>query len=471
MQSSTAASLTNRVMSRTVRNFLCALFALSSIWAPSCRAEDDSGADAPFTWSKRLWISGQMNSITQANPGFHAAYSGSNSFQPGRAWASSRVLTLFTGFRITRSTEVLVDFESAGGTGLSSALGLAGFTNLDVVRNPTLGSKPYLARYLVRHIIALSKKEVEQPAGPLGVASTVPVRRLELRFGKLSTADFFDLNSAGSDSHLQFMNWTVDNNGAYDYAADTRGYTFGALAEYYDRGWAFRFMEGLMPTEANGLMLDWSVARARSENVELELRRGLIPSHSGVVRFLGYTNHANMGSYREAIGQFQAGQVSHPDVTATRRQDRLKYGFGVNVEQSLTTSLITYGRWGWNEGRNESYAYTEVNHSVSGGLQLSGIRWRRSGDAVGVAGVSNGISGDHRRYLQLGGVGFLLGDGNLNYGREQIVEGYYRVHLPRGLSVAPDIQRVVNPGYNRDRGPIFVVSLRMHFDIDRHTFR
>jgi high affinity Mn2+ porin len=141
---------------------------------------------------------------------------------------------------------------------------MAGFTDLDAVRNPSLGQAPYPARYMVRQIIGLSKETIEATPGFLGIASIVPVRRIELRFGKLSTVDFFDLNSVGSDSHLQFMNWVVDNNGAYDYAADTRGYTYGALIEYYDRLWAARFMEALMPTVANGMKLDWDLARARS---------------------------------------------------------------------------------------------------------------------------------------------------------------------------------------------------------------
>jgi hypothetical protein len=280
----------------------------------------------------------------------------------------------------------------------------------------------------------------------------------------MSTADFFDLNSIGSDSHLQFMNWTADNNGAYDYAADTRGYTYGLLAEYDDAKWSLRFGEMLMPTVANGIKLDWSLPRARAENYELELRPALIPDRATTLRLLSFVNHANMGSYREASQSYLAGASTVPDVTAFRRQGRVKYGFGVNVEQVLTADWRAYSRFGWNEGHNESFAYTEVDRSVSFGTDLRGTRWRRKHDKLGVAVLLNAISGDHREYLALGGLGFLLGDGALNYGREKIAETYYNLHAWRGLSLGADLQRVWNPGYNRDRGPVWVASLRLHVE-------
>lgn len=440
---------------------------------PGSAAEnaDSDSARAAVSAGPAIWISGQINSITQYHPAFSALYSGPNSFLSASEWASSRVLTLFTGVRVGTSTELLIDVESAGGSGLSSALGLAGFTNLDVVRNPALGSKPYLARYMVREIISLSKENVEATPGPLGLTGSLPVRRLELRFGKLSTTDFFDQNSVGSDSHLQFMNWTVDNNGAYDYAADTRGYTYGALFEYYDRAWAARFMEALMPTVANGLTLDWSVPRARSENVEVQVPRRLLRKRDGIVRALAFVNHANMGSYRDAIEEFLAGNSGAcPNVIDTRQQGRVKYGFGANVEQDITGTIRAFARWGWNEGRHESFAYTEVNETLAFGGQALGSIWKRPKDKIGVAAVWNAISGDHRRYLELGGSGFLLGDGDLNYGREKIWEGYYNWGIGRGFSVSADLQAIVDPGYNRDRGPIFVPSVRMHIDLDRATF-
>jgi hypothetical protein len=413
-------------------------------------------------WADRFWLSGQANFIRQQHGDFYAAYSGPNSFQPGHEDATSRVVTLFTGFAITKRLEFLFDEEETGGAGLSSALGLAGFTNLDVVRNPTLGQAPYTARIMLHGVIALSKRETEVTRNPLSLASTLPVRRLELRLGKMSTVDFFDLNSVGSDSHTQFMNWAIDNNPAYDYAADTRGYTYGLLAEYYDRWGAVRYGLMLMPTVANGITLDWNLARARGENLEFELHPNIIQSQPSTVRVLSYLNHAAMGKYRDAINGYLAGETSTPDITAYRKQGRKKYGFGLNVEQVITKQLTAYGRLGWNDGRNESFAYTEVDRTAALGAMLYGNAWKRGQDKLGAAFVANGISGDHRRYLQLGGLGFLLGDGNLTYGLEKIFETYYTIHVFDGASVAIDWQHITDPGYNQVRGPVSVVGFRIN---------
>ncbi len=422
-----------------------------------------SAADGDTFWN-RFWISGQANFIRQQHPSFPAQFSGPNSFVSQSEHATSRVETLYTGFQITNRLEILCDVESAGGAGLSSALGIAGFTNVDVVRNPTLGEAPYISRVMLHYTIPLSGETTEATRNPLALASTVPVRRLELRIGKMSTVDFFDLNSAGSDSHLQFMNWAAVNNGAFDYAADTRGYTYGFVAEYYAKAWAARFGEMLMPTVANGIALDWNMARARGENFEVEYHAEFLPKRASIVRALAFVNHAAMGSYREAIDGFLSGKDSVPDVTLYRQQGRVKYGFGLNAEQELAPSLRVFGRLGWNDGANESYAYTEIDRTAEIGADLRGNRWHRSQDKIGAAYVVNGISGDHRRYLQLGGLGFILGDGGLNYGLEKIFETYYTAHVWRGISVAADYQHVANPGYNRDRGPASVVGFRIHIE-------
>jgi len=420
--------------------------------------------DAQESLSDRLWISAQANFIRQQHPMFAAKYSGPNSFLPGAEHATSRVETLYTGFQIGKGWEILCDVESAGGAGLSSTLGIAGFTNVDVVRNPTLGEAPYVSRAMLHYTIPLSKETTEATRNPLSLASTVPVRRLEIRLGKMSTVDFFDLNSAGSDSHLQFMNWAVVNNGAYDYAADTRGYTYGLVMEYFDGPWAARFGEMLMPTIANGIQLDWNLARARGENFEIERHMAPIPKRETIVRALAFVNHANMGNYRDAIHGYVSGEGSAPDITLDRRQGNVKYGFGLNVEEELTPLARVFGRLGWNDGATESFAYTEIDRTAEIGGDLRGKPWRRPQDRVGAAFVANGISGDHRQYLALGGLGFLLGDGALRYGPEKIFETYYTAHLWRGIWVAADYQHIANPGYNVDRGPASVLSFRIHVE-------
>jgi high affinity Mn2+ porin len=418
----------------------------------------------PHSQTKRWWISGQDNIIFQWKPSFHALYSGPNSLHAHAEDATSHVGTLYTGLELTKTTEIFVDFEEAAGGGLSDALGLAGFANLDVVRNPSLGKAPYLSRGMIRQIVPLSGEMVEEERNPWYLATRVPVRRLEFRFGKMGVNDFFDINEAGSDSHFQFLNWTADNNGAYDYAADTRGYSVMLLGEYHDRYWTFRFGEALMPTVANGIDLQWNLSKARAENYELELHPKVAGQRGTTVRLLTFVNHANMGVYRDAINDYLAGKTKVPDITAHPERTTVKYGFGLNLLQQINPALRLFGRFGWNEGQHESYAYTEVDQTFEIGADHTGDRWKRKLDKVGAVLISNAIKSDHQRYLQLGGKGFLLGDGGLNYGRETIEEAYYNVHVWRGLFMAPDYQHINNPGYNRDRGPADVFSWRFHME-------
>ncbi len=445
----------------------------ATLFATQSSAPDQSSSSAsdlpPVMFghlhSDRFWLSAQANFIFQAHGPFHALYSGPNSFHSYGETAFSRVLTLYTGLRLSSNSEFIFDAEETGGSGLSAALGIAGFTNLDVVRNPQLSKAPYLARLFWDQIIPLASRRIPNPLlGPFSLFKTVPERRLELRLGKLSLVDFFDLNSYGTDSHFQFMNWTVDNNGAYDYAADTRGYTYAAMLEYHDRRWSLRFAEALMPKVANGIHLDADLARARSENVEFEWDGSLLPGQQGAVRLLSYVNHANMGLYSQAVADYFSGLTPTPEITFHPPQTTIKYGFGGNFEQSLTNWLGVFGRWGWNEGQHESYAYTEVDETVLLGLGASGSRWRRKWDRAGFAFVSNGISRDHQQYLALGGLGFLLGDGRLNYAREDSTEAYYTLHAFRGFYPSFDLQYINHPGYNKDRGPIVVPGIRLNVE-------
>jgi high affinity Mn2+ porin len=427
----------------------------------------EGATDSMFSHSgdSRFWISGQANFIFQTNPPYYAKYSGPNSLSPNYEKATSRVLSLYAGVRLNDSTEVIATVEEAGGAGLSQALGIAGFSNLDVVRNPTLSQEPYLARVMFHKVVALSNNNVEADRGPLSTFSELPERRLDIRAGKFSTVDFFDQNAVGSDSHLQFMNWSTAQNGAYDYAADTRGYTWGAVAEYQAKSYAFRAGEMLMPTVANGIDMVWNLRKAHAENFEFELRKGLLPKKQGTVRLLTFVNHANMGIYRDAVAQYEAGLTPLPDITAHPWNTTVKYGFGVNLEQSLSQNFKAFARWGWNNGKTESFAYTEIDSTYSCGVGADGHEWHRNKDRAGVAFVSNAISKDHQNYLADGGVGFIIGDGALNYGRETILESYYTAHVWRGLFLGPDLQHVDNPAYNRDRGPVLIPGFRVHVEL------
>jgi len=215
---------------------------------------------------------------------------------------------------------------------------------------------------------------------------------------------------------------------------------------------------------ANGIDDDFHVASARGENAELELHDE-IAGQPGTVRLLGFANHARMGRYADAIAAFQRGEAAAPDVTASRAPGRITYGAGLNVEHAVTDQLRGFARLGWNTGHNESFAYTEVDNTAAVGVDLRGAAWHRGGDQLGVAAVSSGLSDAHRRYLALGGKGFLLGDGQLRYGRELVVETYYTARLWRGVAAAGDVQVIGRPGFNRDRGPVAVGSLRLHVEL------
>jgi carbohydrate-selective porin OprB len=223
-----------------------------------------------------------------------------------------------------------------------------------------------------------------------------------------------------------------------------------------------------MPLYANGQTLE-TLARARGENLELTLTPQAV---STIVRLLAYRNTARMGNYREALASAaQTGSV--PNVAASDREGRHKFGFGVNAEQPLTDEGESglFMRLGWNDGKTEDFAFTEVDRVASFGGQLSGTHWRRVDDRLGGGVAIEGLSAPHRDYLAAGGMGFLLGDGRLAYGHEQILETYYRAQWLWSLGPAsvrtqlgPDFQYIQNPGFNRDRGPVRFYSVRLHLE-------
>lgn len=426
---------------------------------------------APHSDSARYWVSGQANSIFQTHGEFHSPYQGPNSLIDDVETKASEVATLFLGYQLRPNsrynTDLLVDFENAGGRGISQALGLAGDTNLDVVRNPNLSSAPYLARGEIHQIVGLTNEMTDQERNPLALATKVPVRRFEIRIGKMSLPDILDINAVLSDSHLQFTNWTVDNNGAWDYAADTRGYTVAGVLEYDDTLWSARYAIAAMPIIANGITLDWAWSRASGQNWEFELRKGLLSAltrREGAVRVMTYVNHAHMGDYRASVNEFLQGKVATPAITDTEKFGAVKYGFGFNTEQVVTNSLRIAARFGWDEDQHESFCYTEVGQTAVFGGDYNGHEWHRENDKVGVAFVSNAIKRDHQNYLRYGGLGFLLGDGNLSYGREDILEWYYNAHLWRGFYGALGGTEIAHPGYNAARGPVYVKTVRAHID-------
>ncbi len=436
-------------------------------------ADETAPTMFPHSETSRYFIAGQANIIFQADGPFHSPYEGPNSFIGRGEYKVSLLGTLYLGRnygatrRLKPTPSSILNRRAAAASARRSVSPALPIWTWSAI--PTWARcRTWPALSFIRPSASPTSWWKAQRT-PFSLATQVPERRLEFYVGKMSLPDYLDINSIGSDSHLQFMNWTVDNNGAWDYAADTRGYTYAAVTEYDDKVWSARYALALMPTVANGIDLDWNLRQASGQNWEFELRKPLLgkllpPDRTGVVRVLGYVNHAHMGLYRVANQAYLSGEDPTPEITKHETYGAVKYGFTLNAEQELTTNLRAFGRFGWNEGQHESYAYTEVDQTVELGSDYSGRRWSRPFDKLGVAFVSNAIKADHQAYLGFGGLGFLLGDGKLNYGRENILESYYNLHAWRGVYYALDLQFIDHPGYNKDRGPVLVESVRMHVD-------
>jgi hypothetical protein len=410
-------------------------------------------------------IGAQATFIEQYLAGFHSPYSGSNSLQSVPQGRLSDTYTLFLGARLGPEVEAYVDPETFEGGGISGAVGLAGYTNGDVVRQGAMGQSPtYIARGFVRWTLPTGSGTEHIDKGENQMAGDRPTHRFVFTGGKLADNDLFDVNTYANTTRTQFMNWALINDAAYDYAADTRGYTYGVAGEWIQPTWAARVGSFAMPRVANGIDLDPHIGRSRGDQVELEYHTALIGRKpGGIARLLVYRNLADMGTYAQAIALAEQTDTT-PDITATRQNATAKVGVGLNFEQPLGDDGDTgvFGRFGMNDGRTESFAYTEADDHVSLGGQLSGKKWKLPQDHLGVALVSDGLSRSHREYLADGGLGFILGDGRLSYAREDILETYYQRQLGKYVSVALDCQFIANPGYNSDRGPVSVVSARLH---------
>jgi high affinity Mn2+ porin len=380
----------------------------------------------------------------------------------------SLTTTLFLGLRLDRNTQLYFDPEIAGGRGFSGVNGLANSSNGELPRVASATPKPYLARLYVSHDFGFGREQesFESDANQLG--GQRPTIRYTITAGRFTLTDFFDKNRYSHDPRTQFIGWAVMYNGAWDYPADVRGYTWGWMHEFHTKNWSFRYASAAMPRVANGLRFDRRILRDRGDVFEGEYRYS-IRKHPGAVRLLEYSNHAKAGTYGEAI-QLAKERGGVPDVTATRRIGTLKYGFGINAEQELTSDLGVFTRLGWNDGKTESFAFTAIDRLASGGISMAGKRWRRPFDTVATELTAGGLSAVHAQYLALGGNDFLIGDGSLRYGPEYASESYYSARLFPGFFASFDLQRVANPAYNRDRGPVWISSIRLHWELGSQSF-
>ncbi len=406
-------------------------------------------------------IKGQATYVYQKKPAFNAAYTlpGFNSLSPEREQSHSLTTTAYFGLRPWSGGEFYYNEEMVLGVPFSGLTGLAGVPNAELQK--AAGPDPlfYRPRMFLRQTWNLGGGTESVASGINQLAGSVDAQRLVLTAGNFSIVDIFDGNAFAHDGRRDFMNWVNVGSGAFDYAADVRGYTWGAALEYYDGDWALRAGRFVVPRESNGLQLNYSIMNFHGDEVEIEHAHEL-GGQPGKVRLLAFRNVELMGSFQDAL-DYAAAHGGAPDVGNVRRPN-VKHGYGVNLEQNVTDDLGVFGRWSWNDGATEMFSYTEVERSLQTGVSLKGSRWGREGDTLGVALVQNGLSKVHQDYLADGGTGFLIGDGRINYRPEQIFETYYSVAVTKASWVTLDCQHVNNPAYNADRGPVYIWGVRLH---------
>lgn len=444
--------------------YFCGLFLFTSINAQVEKSDHSNLRLLKHGDSIGKWdIHFQNTYITQYKPtSFTGGYDGPNSLGGNSQRQNSQTSTLYLGIRILPNGVLYINPEVAGGSGLSGALGMAGSSNGETFRignpSPTL----YCGRFYYLHTFNLGKKSayLAEDANQLGDFQSP--KNIKIALGKFCLGDFFDNNNYSNSPRTQFLNWSAMNNGAWDYAADVRGYTYAASAMFESETWSSRIAATALPTSANGPDLNLKIKNNYSLNVEIQ-RNYTINKNPGSIRLLGFVNHTNMGSYRQVIENPIQYNYS---IINTRLSGRNKYGVGLNIEQSITSSISAFGRLGWNDGKTETWCFTEIDKTALLGVSINGTGWNRSSDVLGIATMVNGLSAPHRNYIAMGGLGFILGDGKLNYKPEGIFEIYYSSkpsYLP--IWITADYQFCVNPGYNADKGPVHIFSIRTHIEL------
>lgn len=431
---------------------LCGGMSLSAV------ADTDSGTGSEAAAQENWAVHGQLTNVTQWHPLFRSPYSGANSLEATGRSEETTDITLSLGLRPWKGGELWLTPEIDQGFGLSNTLGLAGFSSGEAYK--VGADTPYLRlpRAFLRQVFPLGGTEEKVEASANQLAGTRTANNIVLTLGKFSATDIFDINSYAHDPRGDFLNWSVIDAGAFDYAADAWGFTYGAAAEWTQSWWTLRGGAFQLSKVPNGKVtgVDFSQYMAVAELEARHEWRG----HPGKIKLLGFVNRGRMGSYRDAV-QTAALTGDTPDTALVRRRQS-RPGIAFNAEQELSSDLGVFLRASANNGNKEAYEFTEINRSLSAGFSLKGDRWGRHGDTVGVAAAINGLSGAARDYFAAGGMGILIGDGRLNYGTERIVEAYYSLQASRYLSLALNYQHVDNPAYNRDRGPVSIYGFRVH---------
>jgi high affinity Mn2+ porin len=407
-------------------------------------------------------VHGQSTFVVQYHPGFSAAFSGPQSLDAHEQGRETFDATLFAGVRPWQGAEIWVNPEIDQGFGLSKTLGVAGFPSGEAFK---LGaSDPYvrLQRVFLRQTIDLGGDAQTLDSEANQLAGKQTANRVVITIGKFGLPDIFDRNQYADDPKHTFLNWSIFDAGSWDYAADAWGYTYGAAVEWYQDWWTLRSALVTLSAQPNTKALDTRLFDQYQFDEEVEERHKLL-DRDGVVRLLGFLSHGQMGDYNEATSL--ALQTGQPANIAAVRSTHNRGGLSLNAEQALTDDLGMFARAGWSQGGYEDFDYTDIDKTLSGGLSLKGIRWGRPDDVVGLAGAVNDTSAAAKRFFAAGGLGILAGDGQLLHsGPEKIVETYYSLAAFSFATLTLDYQFIVNPAYNRDRGPVSVLGARVHVE-------
>jgi high affinity Mn2+ porin len=415
------------------------------------------------TESERWNLYYQATSIGDYHPTFTAPYTGPLSLLDVAEHDVSLTTTLFFTARLEQNTYLVFDPEIAGGRGFSGVNGIADQPNGEIPRVASATPKPYIARLYIQHDFGFGSEKEHQESDENQLAGDRPMTRYSIYAGRYTITDYFDDNNYTHDPRTQFMAWAVMYNGAWDYPADTRGYTWGIVQEFHTRNWSFRYGIVAEPKIANGQQFDRRLFRNHGQVWEAE-RRYSFRKHDGAIRVLAYDNRAQAGNYAEAL-KLAAAPGTTPNVTLTDRVGTLKYGVGISFDQAISSDAGIFTRLGWNDGKTQSFAFTAIDRLASGGVSVKGTRWHRKSDVVGTSLTAAGLSAVHSEYLAAGGLDFLIGDGRLNYAPEYVWESYYSARLFPGFYASFDVQRLTNPAYNHDRGPVMIYSVRLHIGL------
>jgi high affinity Mn2+ porin len=405
----------------------------------------------------RFAFHGQVTYLDQYAAPFRTPVSGPNSLIPNQARETAD-LTLYAGVRLWQGAEAWINPEVDQGFGLAGTLGVAGFTSGEAYKVGADNPYTRLQRAFVRQTINLGGETQQVDAGINQFSGTQTSDRLVLTVGKIGVVDIFDTNKYAHDPRGDFMNWSIVDTGTFDYAADAWGYTVGAAGEWYTGPWTVRAGIFDLSIAPNTTTLDSRFEQFQSIG-EIE-RRYSIWDQPGKVAVTGFLTRGRMGSFEDAIQL--AAMTGGPALISAVREYQSRGGISMNLEQQLMPNVGFFARAGWANGDIEPYEFTDIDRTVAAGLSISGKKWGRDDDTFGIAGVVNGISKEHQAFLNAGGLGILVGDGQLpNPGTERILETYYSFPVLYAR-MSLDYQLIVNPGYNRDRGPASVFGFRVH---------